>query len=279
MHEPVTQLYPSPSKELPLRGLYLAHELRQNSQDSGQPFVFSNFVTSLDGRIAIPHPSKPGMVVPNNTANSRDWRLFQELAVQSDVLITSGRYLRDYDEGRAQEILRVYDNPKFTDLKNWRIERGLSPQPDLAVISGSLDFPIPEILTQSGRSVLVVTTSEAPHERIKAVESQTGKVIIAGKKSVDGGVLINKLSEIGYQTIYSTTGPKVLHLLLTAGVLDRLYLTYTNRILGGAPFSSIVEGGTLDTPVEFKLFNLYHDPHGLDGLGQLFSSYDCVNGV
>ena len=50
-----------------------------------------------------------GMTVPKATSNERDWRLFQELAVQADIIISSGRYLRDYAEGQTQEILSVYD--------------------------------------------------------------------------------------------------------------------------------------------------------------------------
>ena len=63
---------------------------------------------------------------------------------------TSGRYLREYAEGRAQEILTVYDDPAFADLTQWRREQGLPPQPDLAVISASLDFPVPQVLLASG---------------------------------------------------------------------------------------------------------------------------------
>ena len=36
------------------------------------------------------------------------------------LVITTGRYLRDYAAGKAQEILRVYDDPRFADLKAWR---------------------------------------------------------------------------------------------------------------------------------------------------------------
>ncbi|MFN2221501.1 MAG: pyrimidine reductase, partial [Candidatus Promineifilaceae bacterium] len=104
MEEPVLQLYPLPSQQRPLKGLYLAHDLReQEPRTAGRPTIYSNFVTSLDGRIAIPHPSRPGMMVPKTTANERDWRLFQELATQADLIISSGRYLRDWADGRAQE--------------------------------------------------------------------------------------------------------------------------------------------------------------------------------
>jgi riboflavin biosynthesis pyrimidine reductase len=276
MHDTIMRLFPLPNQDLPLKGLYLSHNLRENKRDSGDSFVYSNFITSLDGRIAVPHPTKAGMVVPDQITNPRDWRLFQELAVQADIIITSGRYLRDYAEGRAQEILRVYDDPQFADLKDWRTERDLSPQPDMAVISGSLDFPVPPALIQGDRNIVVITTSHADPGRIKALERQTGKVIIAGEGSVNGNRLVESLLEMGYRIIYNTTGPKVLHLLLAAGVLDRLYLSFVNRLLGGSPFSSIVEGGLLDPPVDFNLNTIYLDPHALNGLGQLLTSYNQV---
>ncbi len=271
MTEGVVQLHPLPAETRPLSGLYLSQNLRQHDRET---FVYSNFVTSLDGRIAIPHPDKPGMMVPPQTANMRDWRLFQELAVQADIIITSGRYLRDYADGRAQEILHVYDDPDFADLGEWRQEQGLSPQPDLAVISGSLNFPIPEVLTAHGRKVIIFTTAQVDRQRVRQMEAQAGRVVVAGEESVDGRSLVRQMAQLGYRIIYSATGPKVLHLLLAGGVLDRLYLTLANRILGGRPFASIVEGPLLEPAVDMTLHTLYYDAAGLDGLGQLFAAYN-----
>ncbi len=124
------------------------------SEEADRAYIYSNYVVSLDGRIAIPRENGRGMKVPQTTANDRDWRLFQELAIQADVIITSGRYLRDYEKGQAQEILAVYDKPEFADLQPWRDDHGLSPQPDLAVVSGSLDFPIPKVLLEQKRRVM-----------------------------------------------------------------------------------------------------------------------------
>jgi riboflavin biosynthesis pyrimidine reductase len=268
----ITQLYPLPSQERPLKGTYLAHQLRGYSQTSGKAFVYGNFITSLDGRIAVPHPTRPGLMVPKATANDRDWRLFQELAVQADLIISSGRYLRDWADGRAQEILRV-DDPDFADLKAWRLAQGLSPQPDIAVISGSLRFPIPEVLTAAGRKVVVFTTANPDLERVREIEAKAGRVIVAGEQGVAGDQMVQHLTDLGYQTIYSAAGPKVLHLLLAGGVLDRLYLTYANRLLGGQPFSSIVEGDLFAPPVDMGLNSVYFDPQALSGLGQLFVTY------
>lgn len=268
----VLQLYPTPPRPLPLTGLYLAHDVRQFAENAGQPFVYTNYIASLDGRIAIPHPSQPGMVVPQAIANDRDWRLFQELAAQADVLLTSGRYLRDYAAGRAQEILRIYDDPRFSDLGEWRAARGLPAYPALAVISASLDFPIPPALAQ--RTLLVFTVQNASPDRMRDLARQAGRVIVAGETRVDGAQLVSALAEMNYRTIYNATGPKVLHLLLSAGALNRLYLTHASRALGGDRFASLVEGELLQPAPGFRLHALYFDADGLDGLGQLFASYD-----
>jgi riboflavin biosynthesis pyrimidine reductase len=271
----IKQLYPQQAGELPLEGAYLAHDLRQFGIRNGRPYIYSNYITSVDGRIAIPREDGSGMTVPKDTANERDWRLFQELAVQADLIISSGRYLRDWAEGRAQEILRV-DDPQFADLRQWRLERGLSPQPDIAIISGSLRFPIPEVLTAGGRKVIVFTTASADPGRIQVIEENAGQVIVAGEKGVEGADMARHMANLGYQSVFNSTGPKVLHLLLAGRALDRLYVTYANRLLGGQPFSSIVEGPLLTPAIDLSTNAIYYDEFGLGGLGQMFVSYDTL---
>jgi riboflavin biosynthesis pyrimidine reductase len=274
----VLQLYPLPARELALEGLYLGHDLRGQAAAREQPFVYSNYVTSLDGRIAIPRPDGAGLTVPSQVANPRDWRLFQELAVQADVIISSGRYLRDYAAGQAQEILQVYDDPRFTDLRQWRLDRGLPPQPDIVVVSASLKFPIPAALVEGGRRVVVFTHGQADSERVHALERNAGTVVFAGGDAVQGAAMIEALAGLGYRMIYLATGPQVHHLLLDDDVLDRLYLTLAHRLLGAERFSTVVEGALLDPPVDMTLVSAYLDPVALGGLGQLLLSYDRARG-
>jgi riboflavin biosynthesis pyrimidine reductase len=274
MQDKIIQLYPGPSQEVSFRNLYIHHPLHKITVDEGESFIYSNFITSLDGRIAISHESEHGMTVPPQIANARDWRLVQELTTQADLLITSGRYLREYAEGGGQKILHVYDDPRFSDLKEYRKKGGLKPWPDIAVISNHLEFPIPEDLAHQGRSVIVITSKRADPKRIQDLESQGVTIIIAGEQRVEGKPLADGLVRLGYQRIYSITGPKVLHLLLESDVLHRLYLTIAHKILGGRPFSTIVEGELLKPSQGFQLRTLFFDPYGLDGLGQLFACYD-----
>jgi len=132
------------------------------------------------------------------------------------------------------------------------------------------------VLTAGGRSVVVFTTANPNPSRVAEIESRAGQVIVAGDKSVEGAALVQRMTELGYRTVYSATGPKVLHLLLADGVLNRLYVTYANRLLGGNPYSSVVEGPLFQSAVDLHINTIHLDPHALNGLGQLFVSYDCL---
>lgn len=271
----VLQLYPTPVKEVSLNGLYLTHDLRHYQRELGRTFILANFISSLDGRISIV-PEIGEEKIPVQIANARDWRLFQELAVQADLLITSGRYLREFATGETQDILRVYDDPELADLKEWRLEQGLQPYPDLAVISKRMEFPVVDELRQEGRKVWVFTTRRGDRSRVVNMEAQVDDVIAVGDDSVDGLELKQALASLGYRVVYSAAGPKIHHLLLTAGVLDRLYLTLGNKLLGGERFSSIVEGPPLHPGISLRLNTLYYDAAALSGAGQLLISYHVM---
>jgi riboflavin biosynthesis pyrimidine reductase len=269
---PILRLYPLPSAEISFEGAYLSENVRQYADQAGKPFVYANFITSLDGRIAVPSPGGTVVGMPKAITNPRDWRLFQELAAQADILISSGRYLRDWAAGRAQEILQVND-PRFADLLTWRRDHNLPPQADIVIISASLDFPIPPPLISGGRRFIVATIANPNPARVKEIEHLGGEVIFAGASSVEGGLLVQSLADRGYRTIYSAGGPRILHLLLSSGVLDFLYITTANRLLGGAKFATLLEGLPLDPPIDTHLRHVYLDQEALGGLGQVYSSY------
>jgi riboflavin biosynthesis pyrimidine reductase len=273
MEKVVQQIYPPPAQNLPLHNLYLSHDLRRVAASTGQPFVYANFVTSLDGRIAVSYSESQDLTVPSNVANERDWRLFQELAAQPDLIISSGRYLRDWAAGTAQEILQI-DDPRFADLRHWRTNNGLPSHPDIAIISNSLEFPIPQELTAGNRKVIVFTAGHPNLNRVKEIEANAGRVIVAGDQTVDGREMVEQLQRLGYRIIYSAAGPKILHTLLEADVLDRLYITLTNRILGGTTYATIMDGPLLSPTRSMELGTIVFDAYGQEGLSQLFLSYN-----
>ncbi|HYQ71401.1 MAG TPA: dihydrofolate reductase family protein [Gammaproteobacteria bacterium] len=271
MRRPVTRLIPSPSTELPLEGLYLNHDLYERGRP-GKPFVYSNFIASLDGRIAIAREGSTTHAVPSATTNSRDWRLYQELAGQADLLITSGRYFRQSVLGEAQDELPLGTRQTFDDIHSWRSARGLAPQPDIAIMSGSLNIPVASLRPYRKRRIYAVTGEGADPDRAKTLQEHGVTVIRAGGGiKVNGKRMLEELTLLDYRSIYAIAGPAVFHTLLESRIVDRLYLTIAQVIIGGDIYDTLSQGALLNPAPGMALVGLCHDPHAPTGAGQLFA--------
>ncbi|MGD2113207.1 MAG: dihydrofolate reductase family protein, partial [Gammaproteobacteria bacterium] len=239
------------------------------------PYVYSNFITSLDGRIATGGNGRATHTVPAAITNPRDWRLYQELAGQADILITSGRFYRQSSIGEAQDLLPVGSQPAFADIRRWRIEQGLQPQPDIAIMSGSLDIPLDTLQPYRKRRLIVVTGSGADENRVNALQDNGIEVFRAGPdRQADGGMMIQQLAAAGYRSLYAIAGPAVFGTLLQARVVNRLYLTFACRLLGGHEFDTLTRCEPLVPAQGMQLGSLYHDPHAQAGAGQLFAVFE-----
>ncbi len=277
MKHVVTRLYPAPIEQVPLEGLYL-HDNPLTPAHSTLPCVYTNFITSLDGRIAIEHPETGKVKVPSSITNPRDWRLYQELAAKSDVLITTARYLRELAEGTAQDVLPLSDDPEFADLFAWREARGLPAQPAVVILTASLDLPLVTLCETMSRPVYIATGDNADVKALQKLEHIGARILYTGNdKHVDGKKLVGALTEEGYRNIYSIAGPGVLETLIEARVLDRLYLTQAHRLIGGSSYDTLLEDDLLKPPADFRLQALYYDPPDETCFGQFFAVYALNN--
>jgi riboflavin biosynthesis pyrimidine reductase len=273
----VLRLFPAPLEGVTLEGLYLAHDLRALGH-AARPFVYTNFIASLDGRIALKSAPESSVVIPPAIANARDWRLFQELAAQADVLITTGRYVRELEAGRAQDVLPLSPDPQYEDLLAWRVERELAPQPAVVIVSASLDFPVTDKILEVPREILVATGRNADPARAQALTAHGIEILIAGESDrVQGRRLIQALKQRGFSVIYSMAGPQILATLIADRLLDRLYLTQVHRILGAEDYNTIFTGPALLPPLDVRLHALYYDQQLPDDTGQLFGVYDRID--
>ena len=265
-------LYPETSHH-ELEGLYLSSELR-NLVSENYVYVYSNFITSLDGRIAVAHTETGEPVIPQDTANSRDWRLLLELAAPADAIITSGRYLRQLDQDQAQAP-PPFDDKTPADIMTFRERLGLPSQPALVIVSNSLELPVKQLHHYRGDRTVIVATSEASMSRKKKQLINEGITVIpAGKSSVDGKLLVEALQQLNLKLVYSIAGPAVMHMLLEARVLQRLYLTTVLRVLSGTDYTTMASGSQLDPPYDFRLTELFLDNNGPDGVQQLLQVFD-----
>jgi riboflavin biosynthesis pyrimidine reductase len=277
LHTPVLRLLPAPAGPVALHGLYLQHRLHALAASRDRPFVYSNFVSSLDGRIALEVPGKTTHTVPGSIANPRDWRLYQELSGQADILLTSGRFFRQSKAGEAQDVLPVGGQPEFNDIRAWRTAQGLRPQPDILILSSSLDIPPAALEPYRSRRILIATGSHADAARAAQLRDSGIEVVTAGQDSrVNGKLLLELLGARGYRTVYAVAGPAVLHTLVEGDVLDRLYLTFAHRLLAGEAFDTLTRGAPFVPPVNLQLRELYYDATTPEAAGQLFCVYDSA---
>ncbi len=273
MEQPIQQIHPEASAPRPLAGAYLDAPLVPDGHAGGL-FVYANFVRSLDGRISVRGPD--GIeAVPADVANPRDWRLFQELAARADILLSSGRYFRDLAAGQAQDVLPVSADPAYEDLRQWRRRHGLPRQPDVAILSATLDFALPAELRGGERRVLVLTTADADGARRDRLAEQGAEVVpLSAGPRVRGREAADALAARGYRRAYSATGPWVAHTLVADDCLDALFLTTVHRLIGGHDYASVLEGERLAPAREWHLTQLWHDPWGPGPGGQQFARYD-----
>ncbi len=257
--ENLLRLFPGPGGRVPLQGLYL-NEPFSPPEHRSKSFVYTNFIASLDGRISLPDPRNNRLTVPPALANSRDWRLFQELAACADALITSGRYVRDLPRGVSARSFPISGKPEYADLLGWRRARGLAPQPAVVIVTASLDLPDLEPLTSAGRCVYVATGRESDARKIARIESQGVRVLYTGDGThVTGDSLIGALTQEAHWNIAMIGGGEVLRTLLVDNVLDRLYLTLACRLLGGLSFDTLLTGDVLEPAAGFTLRALHFD--------------------
>jgi riboflavin biosynthesis pyrimidine reductase len=275
MQQDVLELYPASGHSHALQGLYLG-QIPEQPRNAQGPFIYSNFISSLDGRIAVPGPERNSHQVPDAIANPRDWRLFQELAAQADLLITSARYFRQAAEQEVQAELPVGSGPEFDDLREWRVQQGLSPQPDIAVFSASLDIPAESIRLYEDRTLYLVTGAMADTEKLRQLlDTSHAQAITCGHNGhVDASMLRATLAELGYRRVYAIAGPAVLHTLIQGNALDRLYHTTAHCLLGGTRFDTFVWGAPLEPAFRMPLRAMYFDPHAPEGAGQTLAIYD-----
>ena len=270
LSKPLLRFFPFPAGEVSLKDLYLAHNLHKQGRE-GSPFVYANFLSSLDGRIALEDTGQGDPYIPKHLTTASDFALFMELHAQSDCLITHGGYMRALSQGRLGNILQVSSE----EVVEWRRRNGLSDQPALVIASASLDFPIHGSLKQHGQTVYIATGTNADPGRVRYWEALGYQVLKVGKNElVQGAPLISELNKLGYRSIYLIAGPQMLDTMIREKQLARFYLTLTHQLIGGRDFRSLLTGSALGNLGNLSLESLYYEEDAPPGSGQFFLQFN-----
>lgn len=274
MAKQILRLFPQPSKQCALKNLYLhRHGWYQAKQT--KTVVVANFLTSLDGRIAVGQGANRLPRPPKSLTSEEDFRLFLELHAQADCLITHGGYLRALAENKLGNILQLPTHSKFEDLHTWRKMRGLTENPDVVIASASLDFPMHTSMKEHGQKIYIATGQKANLDKCKMWQRQGYEILFAGKSNfVEGASLIQALTKRNYRHVYLIAGPKMLHTMLKTRKLNKFYVSNSHQLLGGKTFKTLLDGEILSR-CRLQLNSLFYDTASENNCGQFFSSYTC----
>lgn len=270
----VLRVMPAPQVQIPINELYLQRDLRDEQREH-LPFVYTNFVSSLDGRIAVRDPDSGRWHIPAALQTTEDQRLYMALAAQADVIICSARHanamLRD-DKLLPFPYLKAQDQ---CDLKQWRLAHGRSESPALAIASTRLQFDGGKLQEKLACPIYVITGTGADTAALDAMRSAGVEVRVMGNElMVSGADLKQALTDWGFELIYSVAGPGVMSTLMSQGALNRLYLTRVDLMVGGKEFQTFcsTEVPLQDQGKVFSLQSQYRSQS--DGPGQSFLIYD-----
>ncbi|MES9833910.1 MAG: dihydrofolate reductase family protein [Candidatus Thiodiazotropha sp. DIVDIV] len=275
MNERILRLYPPPNDEVRLKGLYLSHNLHTlGSKDT--PYVYANFVSSLDGRIAV-GKDEANSYIPERMASQSDLRLLLELQAQADCLITHGGYMRELSAGRLGNVLQVGTQLDCEDLAAWRLAQGLTPQPAVIIVSASLDFPLHPSLEEHQQAVYIATGKEADPLRVRDWQAKGCHVLFAGEHNqVQAESLMPSLKELGFKSVYLSAGPQILDTFVRDRLLACLFCTVTHQLIGGTDFHTMLPGPLLGKEGDLRLHSLYYEPGVPGGAGQFFTQFEPI---
>jgi diaminohydroxyphosphoribosylaminopyrimidine deaminase/5-amino-6-(5-phosphoribosylamino)uracil reductase len=190
---------------------------------TGKPLVTLKSALTLDGKIAAPEDNTGWITSERARAH------VQLIRHAADAIITG--------IGTA-----LADNPLLTDRSGLDRARPLLR----IVLDSTLRLPLESQLVKSAKDdLLVVATSAASSERRKALEARGVEVrMFDGPRGrVDLRDVVSLLGERRHLSLVIEAGSKVNWAALESGVVDKVFLYYAPKILGGMQ-SLPLAGGT-----------------------------------
>jgi riboflavin biosynthesis pyrimidine reductase len=233
-----------------------------------QPRLYTNFVSTLDGVVAIPSIPRSNDVIAAGSAGDRF--VMGLLRAFADVVLIGSGTLRDSPQGTWRPD-KVYP-PARDAFAELRRALGRAENPTIAIVSGSGGIDVEHPVLASGA---VVLTTNAGATRLEGRLPAGATAIVLGSGAViDPPRIVSALHDLGHRLILSEAGPHTFGSFLEAGVIDELFQTISPMLVGdGGPDSRLrlVEGRDLmPSGIRARLLSLRRED------AHLFARYELV---
>ena len=197
----------------------------------GRPYVVGNFVTTLDGVVALGTPYSGGGDISGK--NRHDQVLMGLLRALADVVIVAAGTLRS-----APRHLWTADAmaPEFADAyAQTRTALGKEKEPLTVLVTagGELDLSLP--VFQSGKTEVAIAANQRVAARLKALPLPPHVQVLGlpGEGSITMRALLAALEHMRPSDIILTEGgPHLMGAFFAEQCLDELFLTLSPQVAG-----------------------------------------------
>jgi len=228
---------------------------------TGIPFIILKSAMSLDGKVA----TKTGESKWVTGERSREY--VHQLRNEIDATLVG-----------IETILR--DNPRLTT----RLKEGEGRDAIRIVIDSLLRIPIhARIFTQESKADnIIVTTTNAPMDRIKRLEENGAKVLFVepkGRNRVDLQAMTRELGKLRITSLLIEGGPGINASAVQEGIVDKVIMFIAPRVIGGKSAPSAIQGeGVARMEEAVKIYSIKTRRIGDDLMieGYIQKSLPCV---
>jgi riboflavin-specific deaminase-like protein len=209
-----------------------------------RPYVFMNFVATLDGRAALDGSTRP-------LGGPADLEMLLALRDVADaVLIGPGTV-------RAEGYARLVGG---AERRAGRAGAGLAPDPPAVLISRRFDIPWEAgLFAAPSQPVIVYTSADAVTE----APAVAAPVEVVALPECTPARALADLRARGVRALLSEGGPTLFRGLLAAGLVDELFLTLSPLMTGDEHETAIISGPRLPAPSRSELRWILRSDHEL----------------
>jgi riboflavin biosynthesis pyrimidine reductase len=202
------------------------HRLYGGDVGFAEECLFANFVSSIDGVVAIPSLERSNALIADGSEADRF--VMGLLRACADVVLVGCGTVLASPAGRWKAgTVFPSSESSFAELR-----RNLGREGDarVAVVTGRGSVPPDHPVLEDGAIVLTTRLGAGALEGRLPATAEI--VVVGGEERVDVVEAIAALRERGYGRILSEAGPRLFSSLAVAGLVDELFLTVSPLVAG-----------------------------------------------
>ncbi|HKG57205.1 MAG TPA: dihydrofolate reductase family protein [Candidatus Limnocylindrales bacterium] len=238
------------ARDRPLRGAGMPPVLEERyggpllvPVGTGRPTVLANFVSTLDGVVALGSGDLTGGGLISGF-HEPDRFVMALLRGIADVVVVGAGTLRGSTRHRW---VADHVQPKLADaFADWRSAMGLARHPTTIVVTASGDIPVEHAGLNDAAIPVVVATTASGARRLFATRIAPHVSVAASETDgpLRGSDIVAVAQAAGARVILCEGGPHLLAQLVEQDLLDELFLTVAPQLVGrgGPQRIGLVEG-------------------------------------